>query len=197
MKNSLYKKRLALLLAVILSFQGVIPVSASSLSGNAAVAAAAFEGASANGQGVDKHDTGAVTANTAVSRDSASDDTASSDTLSEGTVSKDTVSEGTVSKASVSGDTASENTVSSDETEGVTVSASTAGQWLRASSEEESVSADLTIMYYMVGSNLEGEGGQATKDMIEIMTGMENAYSAFSTLSHASVNVIVETGGVS
>ena len=33
MKNSLYKKRLALLLAVVLSFHSIIPVSASSLSG--------------------------------------------------------------------------------------------------------------------------------------------------------------------
>lgn len=39
MKKSLYKSRLALLLAVVLSFQGVIPVNAAGLSGNMAAAA--------------------------------------------------------------------------------------------------------------------------------------------------------------
>ncbi|MCR5487135.1 MAG: hypothetical protein K6F35_06350 [Lachnospiraceae bacterium] len=59
------------------------------------------------------------------------------------------------------------------------------------------VSSDATIMYYMVGSNLEGNGAEATRDIIEIMSGIEQAEGAADSVSNAKIHVVIETGGVS
>ncbi|MBQ7464618.1 MAG: hypothetical protein IJS86_07135, partial [Lachnospiraceae bacterium] len=59
---------------------------------------------------------------------------------------------------------------------------------------EEEEKADATIMYYFVGSNLEGSHQEATRDMVEVMTGLRRAEEDGAK---SKVNVIVETGGVS
>ena len=59
------------------------------------------------------------------------------------------------------------------------------------------IPADVTIMYYMLGADLERDSLEATKDMIEIMSGLMQADMAVaSPFNAADVNVIVETGGV-
>lgn len=54
--------------------------------------------------------------------------------------------------------------------------------------------ADVTIMYYLVGSNLERTGWEATKDMVEMMVGIESAGTAYDP---EKINLIAESGGVS
>ena len=51
--------------------------------------------------------------------------------------------------------------------------------------------ADMTVMLYSVGSNLEGDSMSATADILEIMEGI-----SMSGIKNPEVNFIVETGGV-
>ncbi len=182
----LYKKRLAMLLAVILTITGVMPVSAAEpvdvpVSANEAAAGESTE----------------ITPETASSEDAPAPEDAAEEVPSEnGTAPEDvTVSgdeaapeDGTVSENEAGGDdgSVSEN-VSGDSVSPDSISEDNAG-----SAEDEP--ADVTIMYYIVGSDLERRNAEATKDIMEIMTGM---LWAERSGVNSKVNVIAETGGVS
>jgi|GEM_PF-3529941 len=199
----LYKRRLALVLAFILTVGNVIPVSADSLSVNTAVTVAdtavSTDGSTAEGA-QDQGETVSAPAAEFVSDPVLPEtETVSGGQAGEGSSSgnaavSDDAAESTVSEDTVSGDTVSDGSVSGNVSENLTVSGNVSED---AAGDEEDKAADATIMYYMVGSNLEGNGAEATRDMVEIMTGMEWAENATNAVSNAKINVIVETGGVS
>ncbi len=95
---------------------------------------------------------------------------------------------GKASENTVSEDSASDNSLSSD-----SVPEDNA-QSENAAGRGGGTSANMTIMWYIVGSDLERESMQATKDIIEVMHGISNADLGGRDTS--SVNVIVETGGI-
>ena len=191
----LFRKRLALLLAVALTIGSISPVWAGEIPANADLTGAGETGGTVNAE--KEPDEGSPAASENLLEDLTSPDsqtvpdaqTAPEDqTVSEGEAGKDpsrtvsddgTVSEDTVS-ANVSQNLFANENVSEDE-------ASRGGP----------LSADATIMYYMVGSNLEGNNAEATRDIVEIMTGLQWAEKSPLSKNNASVNVIMETGGVS
>ncbi|MBQ7463564.1 MAG: hypothetical protein IJS86_01755, partial [Lachnospiraceae bacterium] len=176
-RQRLYKKRMAMLLAVILTFTGVIPAGAAEpvdvpVSVNET---ASGEVSVSEPETVSTED--AVEAAEPAQEAVSGDETVSAD----GTVSADDTKDaaGTVSD-NISGDAVSADTVSEDNAKG------------------EDAPADVTIMYYIVGSDLERRNVQATKDIMEIMTGMLWAERAgIDEEFRSKINVIAETGGLS
>ncbi|MBO6112951.1 MAG: hypothetical protein J6P45_07895, partial [Lachnospiraceae bacterium] len=202
-KWEIYKKRLALVLAIVLTFTGVTPVRADSISNNTVTTASENTGeavsssdASSDAPAQDSDaDTG--TAQAEVSPDAAEQTGGDSASGQETVSSGETGSEGTAESTSSDGTLSSDSTVSGGLSENLSISENISANSVFGVQSTSTPVADATIMYYMVGSNLEGNGAEATKDIIEIMTGLQRAEAKAETVRNANINVIVETGGVS
>ncbi len=163
--RKLFRQRLAMLLVFVLMLTGTVPAYAEELPQENTAGSAAAEIVSG----------GDPAAEAVSAEDIAGEETA-------GPVSGD------AGRETVSED-AGEETVSED-----TGEEAVSGNTSENAAGEEEEKADATIMYYLVGSNLEGSHQEATRDMVEVMTGLRRAEEDGAK---SKVNVIVETGGVS
>lgn len=171
-KWEIYKKRLALVLAIVLTFTGATPVRADSISNNTVTTAS--------------ENTGEAVSSSDASSDTPAQDSDTGTGTAQAEVSPDAAEQ-----------TGGDSTVSGGLSENLSISENISANSVFGVQSTSTPVADATIMYYMVGSNLEGNGAEATKDIIEIMTGLQRAEAKAETVRNANINVIVETGGVS